>query len=277
MRKIVFWILAVVITAATLFYQRVTGPTYELRGKTSLAGTNIKFELPRSHEISSDCEIAVRVVSPEIFGRLLYKRFKTSDPWTEIPLSRQGESLVGYLPRQPMAGKLAYRVLLSDQEQEISLSGEDPVVIRFKGEVPMAVLILHVLVIFSSMLLSTRAGLAVLEGRKNLQRLALATTILLFVGGFILGPLMQKFAFDAWWTGFPLGKDLTDTKTLAAMVLWIAALVKGRRGKPNRAWVLAASILTLVVFLIPHSLLGSELKYTDVPSLENSLAPRPTA
>jgi hypothetical protein len=277
MRKIVFWILAVVITAATLFYQRVTGPTYELRGKTSLAGTNIKFELPRSHEITSDCEIAVKVVGPEIFGRLLYKRFKTSDPWTEIPLSRRGESLVGYLPRQPMAGKLAYRVLLSDQEKEVSLSGEDPVVIRFKGEVPMAVLILHVLVIFSSMLLSTRAGLAVLEGRKNLHRLALATTILLFVGGFILGPLMQKFAFDAWWTGFPLGKDLTDTKTLAAMVLWIAALVKGRRGKPNRGWVLAASILTLVVFLIPHSLLGSELKYTDVPPQENGLSPRPTA
>ncbi len=266
MKKAALWILAVVITAASLFYQRVTGPTYEFRGKTSLGGTEIRFRLPRSHEITSDCEIAVKVENPGVAGRLLYKRFKTSDPWMEVPLFRRGDSLVGDLPRQPMAGKLAYRVLLSDQEKEVSLSGEEPLVIRFKGEVPAAILILHVFVIFSSMLLSTRAGLAVLEGRKNLQRLALATTVLLFLGGFILGPLMQKFAFDAWWTGFPLGKDLTDSKTLAAMVLWLVALFKGRRGKSNRGWVLAASILTLIVFLIPHSLLGSELKYTDIPA-----------
>jgi hypothetical protein len=265
LKKVVLWVLAVVITAASLLHQRITGPTYEFRGKTSLAGTEIKFKLPRSHEITSDGEISIEVNSPEIVGRLLYKRFKTSDPWTEIPLSRQGVSLVGELPKQPMAGKLAYRVLLSDREKEVSLSGDEPLVIRFKGKVPTAVLILHILVIFSSMLLSTRAGLAVLEGRENFRRLALATAVLLFVGGFILGPLMQKFAFDAWWTGFPLGKDLTDTKTLAAMLFWVAALVKGRRGRSNRAWVLAASILTLVVFLIPHSLLGSELKYTDAP------------
>jgi hypothetical protein len=262
-KRVVLWGLAVVVTVAALIYQRVTGPTYEFSGKMLLAGTEIKFRLPRSHEITSDCEIAIKVDNPEIVGRLLYKRFKTSDPWTEIPLSRQGELLVGDLPKQPMAGKLAYRVFLSDREKEVSLSGEEPLVIRFKGEVPTAVLILHVLVIFSSMLLSTRAGLAVLEGRKNLRRLAFATAVLLFVGGFILGPLMQKFAFDAWWTGFPVGKDLTDSKTLAAMLLWVAALVKGRRGKPMGGWVLAASILTLVVFLIPHSLLGSELKYVD--------------
>jgi hypothetical protein len=262
-RKAALWLLAVVITAATLIYQRVTGPTYEFSGKTSLANTEIKFRLPRSHEITSDCEITVRVENPEIVGRLLYKRFKTSDPWTEIPLARRGDSLAGELPKQPMAGKLAYRVLLSDREEEVSLSGEEPLVIRFKGEVPVAILILHIFVIFSSLLLSTRTGLAAIEGRKNLQRLALATTVLLFLGGFILGPLMQKFAFDAWWTGFPVGKDLTDSKTLAAMVLWLVALFKGRGGRPNRGWVLAASVLTLVVFLIPHSLLGSELKYVE--------------
>jgi hypothetical protein len=37
-----------------------------------------------------------------------------------------------------------------------------------------------------------------------------------------------------------------------------------RRGKPARGWVLAASILLLVVFLIPHSLLGSELDYSKM-------------
>jgi hypothetical protein len=47
------------------------------------------------------------------------------------------------------------------------------------------------------------------------------------------------------------------------MFAWIAALIAGRKGKPARGWVLAASVITLLINMIPHSLLGSELKYND--------------
>ncbi|HUT07603.1 MAG TPA: hypothetical protein VMY15_02040, partial [Candidatus Latescibacteria bacterium] len=85
------------------------------------------------------------------------------------------------------------------------------------------------------------------------------------VGGFILGPLVQKFAFGIAWAGFPGGIDLTDNKTLVAFLFWVAALIAGRRGKPARPFVLAASLVTLVIFLIPHSLLGSHLDYSKMP------------
>jgi hypothetical protein len=61
-----------------------------------------------------------------------------------------------------------------------------------------------------------------------------------------------------------LGFDLTDNKTLIAMLGWVAALIAGRGSKPARAWIVAASVLMLVVFMIPHSLFGSELKYADL-------------
>ena len=263
MKKTLLWVLAFLITAATAVYQRMTGPTYPLNGKAALSGGEVAFELPRSAEITADCEVGIDTADPDVGGRLLYKRFKTSDPWTESPLERRDGRLVGFLPKQPMAGKLAYRVILLDGGREISLSGDEPVVIRFKGHTPLPLLLAHVLVIFAAMLFSTRAGLAALDRQSDPRRLAVWTAILLFAGGFILGPLMQKFAFDAWWTGFPLGTDLTDSKTLFAMLVWLVAIVAGRRGKQYRRWVLAASVVTFVIFLIPHSLLGSELKYTD--------------
>ena len=40
--------------------------------------------------------------------------------------------------------------------------------------------------------------------------------LLLAVGGFILGPLVQNYAFGELWTGVPFGWDLTDNKTLIA-------------------------------------------------------------
>jgi hypothetical protein len=75
---------------------------------------------------------------------------------------------------------------------------------------------------------------------------------------------VQKFAFGALWTGFPFGYDLTDNKTLIAFIGWIIAIIAGRNGRPARGWVLAAAILLLIIFLIPHSLLGSELDYSEM-------------
>jgi hypothetical protein len=263
-KKFFFWFFAILITLSSAVYQRITGPTYPVHGKVILGDAEIRYRLLRSHEITSDCEIDIKAASPEVSGRVLYQRFKTTDPWTEIPFSRQGDKLVANLPKQPMAGKLAYKVHLSFHRKEVSLTGEEPAVLRFKGEVPLAVLICHVLVMFLAMLFSTCAGIAALIRRPSARKFALWTAALLFVGGFILGPLVQKFAFGAWWTGFPLGFDLTDNKTLIAMLGWVAALIAGRGGKPARAWIIVASVLMLVVFMIPHSLFGSELKYTDL-------------
>jgi len=265
MKKILFWLLAFVITAASAIYQRMTGPTYPVRGKAALTNGKVSFELTRSAEITSDCEVGLEVPDTEVGGRLLYRRFKTDDPWTEVAMIRQGKRLVGYLPKQPMAGKLAYKVVLTDRGKEIPLRGDEPIVIRFKGHVPTPLLLAHVLVIFAAMLFSTRAGIAALDRRTDPRRLAVWTVVLFLIGGFILGPLMQKFAFDSWWTGFPLGKDLTDSKTLFAMLAWVVALLAGRSGQKIRRWMLAASVVTLIVFLIPHSLLGSEFKYPETP------------
>ena len=59
------------------------------------------------------------------------------------------------------------------------------------------------------------------------------------------------------------------------MIGWTAALIAGRGGKPARGWVLGAAILMLAIFLIPHSLLGSELDYSQTnASLPSSTTPR---
>jgi len=264
MRKTLLWILAVIITLAVAVYQRMTGPTYAYRGKADVGGTEIKFKLPRNAENVKDCEVWVKAPVENIIGNLEYKRYKTEDPWTKIPMERHDDKLVAFLPKQPMAGKLAYTVLLIKDEKEVSLTGADPIIIRFKGVVPMAVLLLHVVIMFLAMLFSTRAGLAALDRKSNPRKLALWAAAVLFIGGFILGPLVQHFGFGSYWTGFPLGFDLTDNKTLIAMIGWIIALIAGRKGKPARGWVLAAAILLLIIYTIPHSLLGSELDYSKL-------------
>jgi hypothetical protein len=269
MKKVALWVLAFLITASTAVYQRLTGPTYPISGKTTVGHSEISYELLRTHETGQDCLVRIQIQNPDIGGTLLYKRHKTEDPWTKIPMERQEDALVGALPHQPPAGKLEYKVVLSLEGKETSLSGENPVIIRFKGAVPSWILIPHVIVMFLAMLFSARAGIEALRPKSNPRTLALWTTGLLFIGGFILGPAVQKLAFGSLWTGFPFGYDLTDNKTLIAFIGWIVAVIAGRKGKSARGWVLAAAILLLIVFLIPHSLLGSELDYSNVTASQS--------
>lgn len=259
-RSWVLWILALVITLASAVYQRITGPTHPKRGKATLAGKEVRYRLVRSMA-GGDAEVRAPAVSPETRGTLAWKRHKTRDDWTYVEMTRDGDQLVGKLPQQPPAGKLAYRVILQDGSERVTLGGE-PVILRFRGEVPMAVLVLHVIAMFGAMLAGTRAGLEYFRPQPQYRALLLWTVGLLTVGGLVLGPIVQKYAFGAYWTGWPFGTDLTDNKTAVAWLAWLIAWLKLRR-TPERAgaWVLGAAIVMMIVFAIPHSLLGSELKY----------------
>ena len=131
-----------------------------------------------------------------------------------------------------------------------------------KGSVPLTILLFHILVIFGAMLLSAVTGLkAVFHGKYILCYIWL-TVVFFFIGGLILGPVVQKYAFDVYWTGWPFGHDLTDNKTLVGLIFWIIALIVQYRKPGNRVWPVIAAIVFLVVFLIPHSELGSEIDYT---------------
>jgi hypothetical protein len=264
-RSVTLWSLAFLITAASAYYQRLTGPTYPVSGRITLGGDQISYTLARSHGGDSDAPVSVRAADTLVGGVMEWKRFNTQDPWTIVPLGRSGETLAASLPRQPAAGKLQYRVRLLKGGVSILLPSEEGVVLRFKGEVPLAVLIAHIVIIFSAMLFSTRAGLECFTAQPRYTGLALATFILMALGGMLLGPVVQKCAFDAYWTGWPLGVDLTDNKTLIALLAWMAAWIAARKVQNPKGWVIGAAIITFTVFLIPHSLLGSELKY-DKPN-----------
>jgi hypothetical protein len=261
LRSVLLWIFAFIFTAGIAIYQTMTGPTYEARGKAVIENQEIRYKLIRSSE-QKDAEVSVKVPDSAIRGMVTYRRFNTKDEWTSVTMIRKGENLVAYLPKQPPAGKLEYRVFLMKGETQVLLS-EKPTVIRFTGNVPRFILIPHIFILFFAMMMSTRTGLQAIARGKNTYLFAWITVVSLFIGGLILGPLVQFYAFGEYWTGWPFGKDLTDNKTLVAVIFWIIAVIRLYKKPDNRTWPIIASIMLLLVYLIPHSLFGSSLDYTS--------------
>jgi hypothetical protein len=258
-KSVIAWGLAVLITLFAAYYQRKTGPTYPKKEKTELAGKTYSFQLPRSHNSTGDCEIKLEIPG-NITGKVFYKRLNTKDSYDTILFRREGDFLIAGLPKQDPAGKLQYYLELNDGVKTQVVEKETNVIIRYKGEVPPYVLIPHILLMFFAMLFANLTGIMAVFKSKSTYLYSKITIIILFIGGMILGPIVQKFAFGEYWTGIPFGWDLTDNKTLIALVFWLLAFVLFKKTK-KFAYIIAAAIIMLVVYLIPHSLFGSELNY----------------
>ncbi len=258
MKTSLIWFIAISITLGSAIYQRATGPTYPLKSQVSLGQSTYSFEMLRSHGGKTDAVIEIPIADEKVQGTLHYRRYPTDEVFRSEPLIREKDMLLGTLPHQPPAGKLEYFVELGPEGAVERIPSGKTVVIRFKGGVPSAVLIPHVLLMFMAMLMSNVAGLRALIRDRRFKTYAFVTFGLLLVGGMILGPVMQLYAFGELWTGVPFGWDLTDNKTLIAFLAWIGALL-GNRRKDRPALVLAASLVTLIIFMIPHSMWGSEL------------------
>lgn len=256
MKKAVYWSLAVVITLVLSVYQRMTGPTHPKSVTIEVNGEQYKVKLPRSG-VQKDEQVKLKgVPSAPINAQLHYRRYPTADDYTTVDFSRPDCEWEAALPVQPVGGKLQYYITVEGKNYPT----DEPLLIRFRNDVPAGILVPHILLMFAAMLFAVYTFLLVITG-KTYKKWLWITVATLFVGGFILGPMVQHVAFGPWWAGFPYGTDLTDNKTLIAFVAFLAA-VATLKWKYNK-WVVAlAVLLMIIVFSIPHSAYGSEYDYT---------------
>lgn len=259
MKKVLLWIIAILVTLASAFYQRKTGPTYPKKIEIQIADKSYEFKLPRSGDSNNDVTLKLPLMDTIKIVKLHYRRYPLNETFNVINMVQSDIGLVAYLPKQPPAGKLEY--FLSFYNQELNIFTEtEHVTIRFKGIVPSWALIPHVIFMFIAMMLSNLAGLFAIGKVKKHIFYGRLTLILLLLGGMILGPIVQYYAFGQAWTGIPFGWDLTDNKTLIAVMFWIIA-VWGNYKSPKYRYTIIASIVLLLIYIIPHSLFGSELNY----------------
>jgi hypothetical protein len=270
--KSFIWLFALLLTLSAAFYQRITGPTHPLKAEVSTGIQKFPLKFVRSHSGPTDCPVILQIPDITVKGVLLYRKYPTKDEMTKVELKREGDRLVAVLPNQPPAGKLEYRVELEKDRTPLTIGTGAPVVIRFTGDVPTFILVIHILLMFLAMLFSNVTGIYALFKINYYKFFAFLTFTILAVGGLVFGPIVQKYAFNEWWAGIPYGWDLTDNKTLIAILAWLLALLMIRK-KSAAMWVIMASLITIVIFSIPHSLYGSQLDQETGKIIQGNILP----
>jgi hypothetical protein len=285
------WILAFLAMAFAGRHQRHSGPTYPLSGEYELAGELHPYQLIRSGETDEGALVELDSWGSELGAELHWRRYPTRDEYQTLPMQPWGRedgssALAARLPVQPPAGKLEYFVTVRSGAEEARIpsasdknggqdvhrvegaEAADTIILRYKNPVPLPLLLAHVLMMFLSMMVGLRTAMAAIFEPRRLPRLTTVTLIGISIGGLVLGPCVQKIAFGAFWTGWPHGYDLTDNKTLIMALVWLGAFLvirlRPRAVVGHRVAVLVATAVMLAVYLIPHSLRGSELDYQQM-------------
>ena len=265
--SVALWIAAFAVTVLLAVFQRMTGPSYPIRGTETLAdGESVGYSLPRSNEGRDELRIAIPAPSSVSRAILEWRRYPTDEPFQSQAMAATTDGqFETRIPPQPAAGKVEYRILLETADRLTSIPTAEAVVARYRADVPAHVLIPHILAMFLSMLVSSRALLEVVRpGAPRARGLVLVSMALLLVGGLMLGPIVQRFAFGAYWTGWPFGHDLTDNKTLIAFLAWLPATILAWRRANTRLAVILGWVVMMGIFLIPHSARGSQLDWSKV-------------
>jgi hypothetical protein len=280
-RSATLWVLAVLLTLASAVWQRLTGPSYPVRFDREIGPVAVAGKLLRTHVTGGDLPVHVRVEPPDardgapvdpVTGAVFWRRYPTSEAWRTVPLQPADDGLRAALPHQPPAGKIEYWLQLRAGAASGRIPAHEAAVARFKGAVPPVVLGVHIAAMFFAMLVSLRAGFEALVRGPDLRRLGWLTLLLLAAGGLVLGPVVQKHAFGAYWTGWPLGEDLTDNKLAVAVLAWGLAVWRLRAWSPGnprgRWWAVAAALVVAAIFAVPHSLHGSTLDYATMEHVQ---------
>ena len=181
----------------------------------------------------------------------------------------------GYLPPQPVGASLEYYIEAKAGETIVarvpSRATAEAFAVPVKGTPNRYVLISHIVFIFIGLfffIFSGYLGYKSLKDRRTLlyiPRVAFLGTITFFIASIPLGMVVAYQTYGKPWTGFPVGRDLTDNKSLAILLYWVVCgfLYRGSlfRKDPSRDLLsmgampyvhIAGAIITAVLFALPH-------------------------
>jgi hypothetical protein len=250
------WALALVLSLAGLFAQRLLSSELPLVVLLGEEGRPVTTELARVHVGPGGQRLSVQGVEADWTGVLIWRPSGGEGDFTRTPLRNLGSLITGEIPAHTRGARVEYRLELETPGGLLRLPEHGTVVTRFRGAAPFWVSLSHIVLIALALLLAMRAGLEALALGEHALGFAVGALLTFLSGGLIVGPLMKHHAYGLLWTGPPIGLDSTDTKTLIVAIAWLLPLLLRARGRRVRRWIILAALLSLAAFLIPHSTFG---------------------
>ena len=207
-------------------------------------------------------EVSLYYLRNNLFNKLSMKNLPGTDYYgVEVPGDLLGQRSYYYLEAVSGSGG---RVVLPETSDDSFDREYDYFKIRYEGKASFILLLLHIVLMIAAFFFLIHAlyyamnFLLTGERIEAMVRSVNLGLITFFITGFPIGCIIEKQVLGNYWEGIPFGWDITDSKTLIILVLWMIFIILKRKDKiSDRAyasWVLINTIITIGLFLLPHSI-----------------------
>lgn len=288
-------LLALLVTIALLFVARRASMRQQPPIEDSTTYNGLTLEHHSSHIFKGDytnADIPVRIEQgnlPPGSEILFYYRprvlgeKKGSGAFESMrlqPAPANPNSFSAVLTNQGRGSEFEYYLALVDSSgqalatipAEQKAGAQQTIWLRFEGQQSIPLLIAHIGGMFGGLFFVVLATLSSFTDlKKTASNVALGkqvfwATFILFLGTFPIGVWIEYQVYATYWTGIPLGRDITDSKGLFLFLFWLVTLIllKGSAfaGKPEKNLVgaggariatIVSFLVTMAAYLVPHS------------------------
>jgi len=220
-----------------------------------IKGEDMKAKYPKVQKSDFNVTVLSGTAKGDLFGGSIPAREKNTKYYMFLEVMDSQNNLVTTLPENALDNHKFYRT-------------------QYKQDPNTPGLLIHILLMMAALLFMIHTFYYAFEYIWNRQDWAARKSIISIfwglvcygVSAFPLGIWIEYEKYGTYWTGFPLGWDMTDSKTIFNFLYWlvIVILVKGTIFSKDKnkdmvgykiyAWLaLIGGILTMVVrFAIPH-------------------------
>lgn len=229
-----------------------------------------KVKITDKAMIEADIEVSGNVRSVEAY---LYYRIPPAALPETIEMQRANGHYFAEIPIQRRGTRVEYFIeARGDNDLALRIpSVNKGFQLTFRGSPQSSLLAAHAVLMIISVAFFISSGLLAVRSirrRKTTPAMARAGFIglvLFFISAIPVGMIIAYQTFGKPWSGFPIGEDMTDNKSLAIIIYFILASILYRgslfKNDPNldklpiRAMPLVyliGAIATLTLFALPH-------------------------
>jgi hypothetical protein len=251
-KKIILLAISCGLAIVAAFVQQAFISDNPVKTSIEINNTNYSFKLPVVNESDQECLIELAIPDTSIKGMIYYKVAKANDELKSLTFIRMNDNLVNILPYQKPNVKLEYFITLATHGITYKLPIDNPVVIRFQSSVPKIIYYPYTLALFLVLILSCYSGFLSAYNLNSIRKYV-NLTFYFMSGSIVLGLIVHILAFRHLFLQISPNNDLTYYKYLLVFLVWLGMYYLNKK-KEHRFLILAASILTIILYCLPQHL-----------------------
>ncbi len=251
-RRILFLTISFIIALITVLFLRINNNNYPVAKDIYIGNEKYKLHFPVEHIGNSHCLIEFPINDTLVNGKMHYRDIRKDKQWQTIKMVHMNHQLNSLLPAKTPNSRIVYYISLNKDDVTYILFKEKPIFLNYKIEVPDVLYYSFYILVFICIFFSCFTGFYAAFNFYALKKYTLITFWLFLITGLVLGPLNQLIAIHFDLKAMLYSFDLFIIKIFAAFLLWWIAYSLFKRF--NFRWgIVAASILTFIMLLIPYS------------------------